>query len=135
MERSVDDPNKRHHVFGNPDHDLDVLVQHYGSKEAAGRAIEDAVNEAYQDGTLILDGVGVYKQTFDVGGYSVIIKGRVANGRVHIGTVWRPRGTNIHFIGRFQPPKYATPRYAGNYWQNVAQDSPIRRSDVEDRDA
>jgi hypothetical protein len=131
----VDDPNKRHHIFGNPNHNLDALVEQYGSGEAAGRAIEDAVNEAYRDGKIIVDGLGVYKQAFDVGGYSVIVRGRIFNGLVRIGSAWRQPETNIHFIGRYQPPKYAAPKYLRSYWQNTAQDLLIRPLDVEDHDA
>jgi hypothetical protein len=65
----------------------------------------------------------------------VIIKGRVVNGHVHIGTAWAPAQTNVNFISRFQPPKYTAPKYAGRYWQNTAQDLPTYRLDVEHRDA
>ncbi len=29
------DANRLHHIFGEPKHDLDGLVGHYGSEEAA----------------------------------------------------------------------------------------------------
>src|SRR5207249_4188944 len=29
----MDDPNKRNHIFANPNHNLDALVRHYGSEE------------------------------------------------------------------------------------------------------
>jgi hypothetical protein len=84
------DPNKLHHIFGNADHYLGPLVQHSGSEEAAGRAIEDAVNKAYTDGNLIANARGGYQQVFDVGGYSVIVVGIVKKSQVHIGTAWGP---------------------------------------------
>jgi hypothetical protein len=34
----------------------------------AGRAIADAVNVAFRNGTLIVDSRGYYKQVFDIGG-------------------------------------------------------------------
>ena len=131
----MSDPNKLRHIFGNPSHNLGPIVQHFGSEGAAFRAIEDEVNRAYQDGRLVTDAYGLYQQVFDIGGYSVSVKGRIINGQVHIGTAWGPPETNTNFIGRFQPPKYAAPKYARSSWQNTAQDLPIRRLDVEDRNA
>jgi hypothetical protein len=69
----VDDPNKRHHIFGNPDHNLDVLVRRYGGEEAAARAIAETVSQAYRDGKLVVDALGRYRQVFDVGEYRVIV--------------------------------------------------------------
>jgi hypothetical protein len=91
------DPNKLRHIFGNSNHYLGPLVQHYGSEEAALRAMQDEVNKAYQDGRLVTDTYGVYQQVFDFGGYSVVIKGRVVDGNVHIGTAWGspPSGWSI----------------------------------------
>jgi hypothetical protein len=64
----MDDPNKRNHIFANPNHNLDALVRHYGSEDNAYRAIADAVNEARQTGKLSTDALGRYKQVFDVRG-------------------------------------------------------------------
>lgn len=36
------DPNKLHHIFGKPQHDLDDLVTEFGSREAAFEAIRNA---------------------------------------------------------------------------------------------
>ena len=59
----MEDRNKLHHIFGNPDHNLDALVSQYGNEKAAGLAILEAVNqEAYHAGTLIVDARGRYKQ-------------------------------------------------------------------------
>jgi hypothetical protein len=86
----MDDPNKLHHVFGNPNHNLEPLVQNYGSKETAFRAMLDEVNKTHQDGKLVADACNHYKQEFDVGGYSVIVEGRIVNGDACIGTAWIP---------------------------------------------
>jgi len=86
----MDDPNKWRHIFGNPNHNLDALVRHYGSEEEAARAIVDAVNQARHAGTLSTDNRGVYEQVFDVGGYPVMVRGRIVNGLVRIGTAWIP---------------------------------------------
>ena len=86
----MDDPNKWRHIFGNPNHNLDALVRHYGSEEEAARAIVDAVNQARHAGTLSTDNRGVYEQVFDVGGDPVMVRGRIVNGLVRIGTAWIP---------------------------------------------
>jgi len=51
----------------------------------------DAVNQAWQTGKLGTDALGRYKQVFDVGGYPVMVVGRVVNSFVRIGTAWIPR--------------------------------------------
>jgi hypothetical protein len=48
----MDDPNKLNHIFGEPRHNLDVLVRQYGSEKAAGQAIADAVNTAFENGIV-----------------------------------------------------------------------------------
>lgn len=84
----MDDPNKLHHIFGNPDHDLDALLGHYGSEEAAGQAIVEAVNQAHRDGALVLDARRRYRQVIEVGGYSVTVDGRIVNGIARVGSAW-----------------------------------------------
>lgn len=86
----MDDPNRRRHIFGEPRHNLEPLVQQCGGEEAAGQAIEIAVNSAFDSGNLIMDGDGFYQQVFDIGGNSVTVRGRVINGTVHVGTAWVP---------------------------------------------
>jgi hypothetical protein len=85
------DPNKRNHIFANPDHNLDALVRHYGGEDEAFRAIANAVDEGWQAGKLSTDALGRYKQVFDVGGYPVMVVGRIVNGLVRIGAAWIPR--------------------------------------------
>ena len=84
----MNDPNKLHHIFGNPDHNLDVLVGHYGSEAMAGRAIIEAVDQAYRAGALTLDAQNRYRQRFIVGGFFVTVGGRIVNGIVRIGSAW-----------------------------------------------
>jgi hypothetical protein len=86
----MDDPNRRNHIFGEPRHNLDVLIRQYGSEEAAGEAIVEAVNAAFERGDLIVDADGLYMQVFEVGGNSVTVSGRVMDGAVRIGTAWIP---------------------------------------------
>jgi hypothetical protein len=84
----MDDANRRYHIFGEPRHNLDPLVRQYGGEEAAGRAIEHAVTDAFHGGILDVDDNGMYKQVFDIGGHSVTVSGRVIGDTVHIGTAW-----------------------------------------------
>jgi hypothetical protein len=84
----MDDPNRRHHTFGEPRHNLESLVRQYCGEERAGQAIENAVTAAFEDGELVLDGDGLYRQVFDIGGHSVTVSGRVIDGVVHIATAW-----------------------------------------------
>jgi hypothetical protein len=86
----MDDPNRRRHIFGEPRHNLEPLVRQHGSEEAAGEAIENAVNAAFDGGDLIIDDNGRYRQVFDIGGNSVTISGRIIDGTVHVGTAWIP---------------------------------------------
>jgi hypothetical protein len=84
----MDDPNKRHHIFDDPDHNLDVVVRQYGSPEAAGQAIVEAVTAAFRNGSLIVDPLGYYKQILDIGGNWVIVSGKVVNGVPRVGSAW-----------------------------------------------
>jgi hypothetical protein len=84
----MDDPNRRRHIFGEPRHNLAPLVRLYGNEEAAGEAIENAVNAAFDAGDLATDRDGLFKQVFDIGGISVTLSGRVIDGTVHIATAW-----------------------------------------------
>ena len=40
----MEDRNKLHHIFGNPDHNLDALVDQFGNREVALSAIVEAVD-------------------------------------------------------------------------------------------
>jgi hypothetical protein len=84
------DANRRRHIFGDPRHNLDGFVRQYGSEEAAGQAIEDAVHAAFESGDLVIDDAGLYKQAFDLGGYSITVSGRVVDGEARVSTAWIP---------------------------------------------
>ncbi len=87
----MDEANKRHHIFGNPDHNLAALVRQYGSEEGAYQAIEAAVMAAFREGRLIVAAHGDFQQVFDMGGNAVKVRGRVVDGIPRIGTAWMPR--------------------------------------------
>lgn len=86
----MDNPNRRRHIFGEPRHNLEPLIRQCGGEEAAGQAIENAVNAAFEGGDLIIDDNGIYKQVFDTGGNLAVVSGRVIDGTVHIATAWIP---------------------------------------------
>jgi hypothetical protein len=84
----MDDPNNLHHIFGSRRHNLDRLVRQFGSREAARRAIEDAVSSAFQAGELTLNARGVFEKTVDVGGNQVTVRGVIHLGEPRIGSAW-----------------------------------------------
>jgi len=84
----MDEPNRRHHIFGEPRHNLDRLVRLYGDELAAAQAITDAVETAFKSSQLPVDADGLFKQVFDISGVSVTVSGRVVNGIARIGTAW-----------------------------------------------
>jgi len=78
------DPNKLHHMFGNPRHALQPLVKHFGSKEAAFLAIEDAVAR-----TVMQRGItSRFEVEVVVAGRKVVARGNVVNGTPKIGTAF-----------------------------------------------
>ena len=90
----MDDQNKLHHIFGNPDHNLDALVDQFGNREVALSAIVEAVDREYRAGRLICDALGRYRQALEVGGHLVTVGGKIVNGVVRVGSAWiRPLGT------------------------------------------
>jgi hypothetical protein len=84
------DANRRHHIFGDPRHNLAPLVRRCGSEEAAGQAIEDAVGAAVENGELAANEGEHYRQVFDVAGHSVTVIGRLVNGVPRVSTAWIP---------------------------------------------
>jgi hypothetical protein len=84
----MDDPNHLHHIFGNPRHKLDRLVQQYGSRAAAAHAIQEAVEAAFAAGGLSLNAQGVFERTLDIGGNPVTVRGVIYEGRPRMGSAW-----------------------------------------------
>jgi RHS repeat-associated protein len=77
------DPNKLNHIFNNPDHNLDALVNQLGGQENAFNALEGAVQ-----GQGLPN--GVFSTVVDVGGSQVTVTGIVINGVARIGTAFIP---------------------------------------------
>lgn len=84
----MDNPNDLHHIFGNPDHNLQALVDQFGSRAAAGMAIQLAAEHALDAGLLRPDARGVFEAIVDVDGRQVRVRGRIWNGRARIGSAW-----------------------------------------------
>jgi RHS repeat-associated protein len=80
------DPNKLHHIFGKSEHGLDKLVAQFGSEAAAYRAVEKAVQRIAKDRGL----EGIFETTVKVGSEYVVVRGKVINGIVRIGTMFTP---------------------------------------------
>jgi len=78
------DQNKLNHIFGNPDHNLDPVVQQFGGQSAAYNAIEQAAINGLGSGT------GTYTTVVEVGGANVTVTGAYVNGVPRIGTAFIP---------------------------------------------
>jgi RHS repeat-associated protein len=79
------DPNKLNHIFGNSAHNLDPLVEQYGSQEAAYNGIDQAVSTQLGTG-----GTGTFSTVVNVGGTNVTVTGAFVNGVPRIGTAYIP---------------------------------------------
>jgi hypothetical protein len=82
------DPNDLHHIFGNPRHKMDRMVRQFGGAEAAGRAIQEAIEAVFAAGALPLNSRGIFEGTLDVGGNQVTVRGVVHAGRPRVGSAW-----------------------------------------------
>jgi hypothetical protein len=79
------DPNKLHHIFGNPAHNLGPVVAHFGSQGAAGAALEIATQAAITAGSI----TGKFQISIVLGGMNATVRGVVINGVARIGTAFR----------------------------------------------
>jgi RHS repeat-associated protein len=84
---AVADPNKLHHIFGNPQHKLGPLLNQFGgNQQAAFEAVQNAAQAAIQQQGI----TGKYKIVVNVAGLDVTVKGTVMNGVARIGTFYIP---------------------------------------------
>jgi hypothetical protein len=81
-------PNDLHHIFGNPRHNLSRFIERYGSREAAGRAIEDAVDAAFAAGALSPNARGVFEATLNIDGDRIAVRGVIHQGMARVGSAW-----------------------------------------------
>ncbi len=85
---SAINPNDLSHVFDNPAHNLDNIVNQYGSQENAYNAIQEATQQVVNETgtTNYVDGIVV-----NVGGQNVTVRGVVVDGVARIGTAYIPK--------------------------------------------
>jgi RHS repeat-associated protein len=76
--------NDLHHIFGKPKHNLGALIERFGSQEATYRAVEAATQVAGRTQGLS----GLYETTVTVAGQDVVVRGKVMEGVVRIGTFY-----------------------------------------------
>jgi RHS repeat-associated protein len=74
--------NKLDHIFAAK-HNLDPLVQQFGSRQAAVREILNALKG-------LTPASGTFEETVAVGGQDVVVRGAVVDGVVKIGTAFTP---------------------------------------------
>ena len=85
VSRSID-PNKLRHIFGEARHGLDPLVTEFGSETAAFEAIRKATQSAAGSANI----TGIFEIPVRVGSQTIIVRGRVIEGIVRIGTAFKP---------------------------------------------
>jgi len=74
------------HIFGKSAHQLEGLVTHFGSREAAYTALYDATQVAVRaQGTT-----GVFQTAVNVAGQSVTVRGNVIDGVLRLSTAFVP---------------------------------------------
>ena len=79
--------NDYNHIFGNPEHNLDEFVEHYGGDQAAAYAAVSVAAQAYVTSHQITGIINAFNQiTLNVSGFNITVRGNVINGRLHIGT-------------------------------------------------
>lgn len=79
------DPNKLNHIFNNPEHNLDGVVNQFGSQQNAFNALQNAVQaQELPD--------GLFNTVVNVGGSNVTVTGNVIDGAVNVGTAYIPPG-------------------------------------------
>jgi hypothetical protein len=77
-------PNDMHHIFGNPRHNLSRFIERYGSREAAGRAVEAALAA----GALSPNARGVFEATLNIDGDRITVRGVIHQGTARVGSAW-----------------------------------------------
>ncbi|MCP9492018.1 MAG: hypothetical protein MSC31_19405 [Solirubrobacteraceae bacterium MAG38_C4-C5] len=81
LRAALRDPNKFGHVFNNPRHKLDPLVNELGGRDAVLREAVLAVPRSQ---------TGIFEVSKQLGRHNLTVRGRVVNGVPRIGTVFVP---------------------------------------------
>ncbi len=85
MVASECDENKYNHIFGNPQHNLDPFLDHYGGDQDAAYG---AVLTAGQSYVAEFGIAGIHQFNVWVDGFKITVRGNVINGRLRIGTFY-----------------------------------------------
>jgi RHS repeat-associated protein len=80
------DPNKLNHIFGDPGHNLDPLLQQFGSQDSLFNAVRDSTQAAIESQGIS----GIFETTVNVGGQDVVVRGNAIDGIARIGTFFVP---------------------------------------------
>ena len=78
-------PNKLHHIFGDPDHNLDEFVKEFGGEQNALEAILEATEQTVKKKGITRG----FEETIHVGSRQITVRGTVIDGDVRIGTAFR----------------------------------------------
>jgi len=81
-----DDANKANHIFGDPRHNMDPVLNQFGSRESAFAAIKQSTEQVVQ----ALGLQGVFETQVPVGSSIVTVRGNIVGGTVRIGTAFIP---------------------------------------------
>lgn len=76
--------NKIAHIFGQPKHNLGLVVNYFGSEEKAFKAMKETIQSKADTGEID----GRYEETVRLGPCDVTIRGKVIDGTARIGTAW-----------------------------------------------
>jgi hypothetical protein len=80
------DPNKLNHIFGKAEHNLEAVINEFGSEQNAFKAIQQATQSAVRDQGL----KGVFETTVKVGSETITVRGNIIDGIAKIGTAYKP---------------------------------------------
>ena len=73
------------HIFDNPMHKLDGILDKYGSKEKAFLSLQEEIEKLVSQKGIS----GVYEETVNLGSQDIVVRGKVLdNGEVRIGTAF-----------------------------------------------
>jgi RHS repeat-associated protein len=80
------DSNKVKHIFEQPKHNLESVVEQFGSKKNAFKALQSAT-----EGTIRSQGIkGVFETSVKVETDTITVRGNVIDKTVKIGTAYKP---------------------------------------------
>jgi RHS repeat-associated protein len=79
------DPNRLHHIFGDPGHNFGPLVAQFRTEATAFQAMQQAAENVVAAKNI----TGLFEEVVTVGGQQITIRGNVVNGVVKIATAFK----------------------------------------------